>query len=199
MTIGNSRPALRAVVASLMVLAAPASNAQSEFDLTRLMQELRQVKTARARFVELKHIAILTAPLESSGTLLYVAPRRLEKHVLSPRRESLILDGDTLVLESNDGGKRRRLSLQQHPVAWALAEGLRSTLAGDLETLRRFYDVSLEGSRARWELRLKPSDPRVKALVSEILARGSDAWIGAIEVLEAGGDRAVMTIIRDAA
>jgi hypothetical protein len=199
MTTGIRRPALGAILASLLALALPAGDAQTEFDLTRLMQELRQVKSARARFVESKQIAILMTPLESSGTLLYIAPRRLEKHVLFPRRESVILDGDTLVLESKDTGKRRTLLLQEHPVAWAFAEGLRSTLAGDLETLRRFYDVSLEGSRARWELRLKPTEPRLKALVSEIVARGSDAWIDAIEVQEAGGDRAVMTITRDAA
>jgi hypothetical protein len=199
MTSGIRRASLGAVLAGLLMLAAPAGNAQTQFDLTRLMQELRQVKAARARFVERKHIAILMTPLESSGTLLYLAPRRLERHVLSPRRESMILDGDTLVLESKDTGKRRTLLLQEHPVAWAFAEGLRSTLAGDLETLRRFYDVSLEGSRARWELRLKPSEPRVRALVTEIVARGSEAWIGVIEVQEAGGDRAVMTITRDAA
>ena len=77
----------------------PAAIAQAEsnakWDLTQLMQDLGRVKAARGRFVERRYLAILNTPLESSGTLVYIAPGRLEKHMLLPRQESLILDGDT--------------------------------------------------------------------------------------------------------
>ena len=43
------------------------------------MQNLAQVKSAKGKFVERKYLAMLNAPLDSSGTLVYTAPGRLEK------------------------------------------------------------------------------------------------------------------------
>jgi outer membrane lipoprotein-sorting protein len=164
--------------------------------LDELMQRLAQVKSARGKYVERKHLAMLDTPLESSGTLLYTAPGRLEKHMLQPRRESLILDGDTLVIEGK--GQRRSFALQEHPVVWAFAESIRSTLTGDLATLQRFYEVRLEGDAGAWRLRLRPKESRMREAASEISLGGSGAWVNVIEVLEAGGDRSVTLITREA-
>ncbi len=197
---------MRHAITALVIAAAagrfPAAIAQTEsrskWDLAQLMQDLRQVKTARGRFVERRYLAILNTPLESSGTLLYIAPGRLEKHMLLPRQESLTLDGDTLLIENKETGQRRRVALQEQPVVWAFVESIRSTLAGDLQTLNRFYEVSLEGDASRWRLRLKPTEPRMREVASEIRVSGNSNWVGVIEILDAGGDRSVMTITRDA-
>ena len=161
------------------------------------MRELAQVKTANARFIERRHLAILTAPLESSGTLVYVAPDRLEKHTLRPRPESLVLERNELTVESKERNQRRTLVLQDYPVIWAFVESIRSTLAGDLPTLSRFYQVGLDGGERRWRLSLIPSDPGMRDVVSEIRISGDRSWINAIEMIETGGDRSVMTITRD--
>jgi len=168
------------------------------WDIKRLMQELGQVKTAKGRFVERKHLGILNVPLEFSGTLVYVAPSRLEKHTLAPRMESLVLDREELTIESKERNQRRALVLLDYPVIWAFVESIRSTLAGDLPTLSRFYQVSLEGGERRWRLTLKPSEPGMQDVVSEIRISGERSWINTIEIIETGGDRSVMTITRDA-
>ena len=187
------------VSALLIALAlSHATPAQSEvrWGLPELMQELRAVKSAHGRFVERKYLAALSAPLELSGTLAYTAPGRLEKRTLQPRAERLLLEGNTLTLE--DQKRRRSYALEQNPPVWAFVESIRSTLAGDLETLNRFYDVRLEGERSAWRLTLRPSEPSMQSMVSEIRIGGRGAWLEAIEVLDAGGDRSVMTITRDA-
>jgi hypothetical protein len=206
MTTGP-RFVLRHAVMTLLVAAAAghysAASAQQEskpkLQLTSLMHDLGQVKTARGRFVERKYLAILNTPLESSGTLVYTAPGRLEKHMLSPRRESLILEGDTLVIDNKEAGQRRSLLLQEHPAVWAFVESIRSTLAGDLQTLNRFYEVSVEGDASRWRLKLKPTEPTMREVASEIRISGSASWVDVIEILGADGDRSVMTVTRDAA
>lgn len=158
------------------------------------MRSLGEVKASRARFVERRHMAMLTAPLESSGTLVYAAPGRLEKHVLLPRPESLVLDGDRLVIGNPALAQRREFSTHEHPVVWAIAESMRSTLAGDLATLRRFYEVRFAGGERRWRLTLRPGEPGIQEVVSEIRISGSGSVIQRIEYDEAGGDRSVMTI-----
>lgn len=186
-----------AALLALSVIAAPAQGAEAGWGLVDLMRSLQAVKSSRARFVERKELAILTEPLESSGTLVYRAPGRLEKHTLVPERESMVLENGRLVLENAERGWRRSFALHEHPVIWAFVESIRSTLAGDLATLRRFYDVELEGSELDWRLLLRPREPAMKTVVDEIRIGGSGSWISRIEILEAGGDRSVMTISRE--
>lgn len=178
-------------------IAAALAQVEGKLSLEQLMHELAQVKSARGKFVERKYLAMLEAPLESSGTLFYAAPARLEKHMLAPRQESLILDGDTLVIDNKHTGKRRSLTLQENPVVWGFAEGIRSTLKGDLGTLRRFYKVELEGDLRAWRLRLEPTEPRMRQAAAEIRLAGSGTWVNRIEILEAGGDRSETVITRE--
>jgi len=191
---------LRLALVLAAALLAPASfaHAQHERELVEIMQGLAQVKSARGRFVERKYLAMLEAPLESSGTLYYAAPGRLEKHMLAPRQESMILEGDTLVIDNKETGQRRSFALQEHAVLWAFVESIRSTLGGDLATLKRFYHVALEGDAQAWRLRLKPTDRRMRRAATEIRVSGKGAWVGVIEILEAGGDRSVTSITREA-
>ena len=168
-----------------------------EWGLKDLMQSLAQVKTAKGKFVERKHLSILSRPLEFSGTLTYTAPGRLEKSTLLPKPESLVLDADKLTIENKAKHQRRTLVLQDYPVIWAFVESIRSTLAGDLQTLRRFYAVSLAGGAQDWRLTLKPSEPGMQAVVSEIRIGGSGNWVGSVEIIEMEGDRSVMTVTPD--
>jgi hypothetical protein len=194
MITGAERIALAALLA-LVCGAAPAAEAQ--WGVEELMRSLREVKTAKARFVERKDLAALTAPLRSSGTLIYVAPAHLEKHTLKPSPESLVLEGDRLTIAKIEGGPGRVLNLPDYPVLWAFVESIRSTLAGDLGTLSRFYRVELSGKESQWRLALRPVEAKMRDVVSEIRIEGRGNWVGSVSVLEAGGDRSTLTITRD--
>ena len=208
MISGGSRLARRPRTLLLLLLFAVAAGRSAAlaaetadsagWDIKRLMQDLGQVKIAKDRFVERKYLGILTAPLESSGTLVYIAPGRLEKHTLVPRAESLVLEGDRLTIESEQPKRRRTLLLQDYPEIWMFVESIRSTLAGNLTLLQRFYEITLEGEQRKWRLVLKPIDPKMHELIREIRIGGSRSRIDSVEFLEPGGDRSVMTITRDA-
>lgn len=186
----------------LLLLAVPAPAAEqpvaADWGVEHLMRALSTVKSSKAKFVERKQLAILNVPLESSGVLAYTAPGRLEKRTLLPRMDTLLLDRDRLTIESSGKKLNRTLNLQQYPLVWALVEGIRSTLAGDLATLNRFYQLSLEGTESRWLLVLKPLAPQMRDVLTDIRISGSAHRIDAIEVTETGGDRSVMTITGDA-
>jgi hypothetical protein len=170
--------------------------AGGRWDVPQLLQRLAQVPHAQGLFVEKKYLRILNKPLESSGTLIYRAPGRLEKHTRLPKTETLVLDNSTLLIDSKASGKRR-LALQDYPSLWALVEGIRSTLAGDLATLRRFYQASVEGDAKRWRLILLPVDAKTLDVVREIRISGREDRVEEIETLETSGDRTVMTITED--
>ncbi len=165
--------------------------------LVSLMAQLREVKEARAHFTERKYAAMLTAPLETAGTLSYVAPDRLEKITLAPAPESIVLDHDVLTGIQADGD-RFSVSLGDHPEIGALVEGVRSTMAGDLATLGRYYSIAFDGNPSDWHLALTPLDRSVRDKVDAIRIDGAGARLTAIEVHERDGDRSEMIVTPDA-
>jgi hypothetical protein len=205
MTTGNSlrkgilRGLALVLIAGLCSIAARAaeSTPDTPWGVEQLMQRLAQVKNLKGRFVERKHLRILNAPLEFSGTLVYAAPAHLEKHTLLPKPQSLVLDQDQLVVEDKTKKQRRVLKLQEYPVIWAAVESIRATLAGDLLALNRFYRVDLEGRENQWRLLLRPTDPKLGALLSAIRIGGQGTSVRTIEIVEAEGDRSVMTITEE--
>ncbi|TCV87470.1 LolA family protein [Sulfurirhabdus autotrophica] len=187
------------LMAGMGMSAAGAEQAKpASLDVKQLMQNLGHVKVAKGTFVERKYMSILSTPLELSGTLIYTAPGHLEKHTLLPKPESMVLEQDKLTLENKTKNQRRTVVLQEYPVIWAFVEGIRSTLAGDLPTLSKFYRVSLDGNVNQWRLQLVPVESDMRAVVDEIHISGSKNWVRTIEIIESGGDRSVMTVTEDA-
>ncbi|WP_341916626.1 LolA-related protein [Polaromonas sp. YR568] len=180
-----------------LLLVLSLSPAFAAWDVTQLMQGLAKNKSGRASFVEKKYIALLEAPVESSGELLYTAPDRLEKRTLKPRPESLLIEGGSLTVER---GKRRMvLRLQDYPELVAFTESIRGTLAGDMVALRRVYNLDLEGSEERWTLTLRPIETKMLEAVQRIRIAGSHAEVRTIEIEQTDKDRSVMVIDKLAA
>ena len=171
----------------LLLATLPAAAQEEPWDFGKLMAQLAQVQTSRARYSEVRRVAVLQKPLHLSGTLLYARPARLEKHQTLPFEEVMSVDGDWLTVERE--GKTRRIALHNAPLIAALVESLRATLAGDREELERLYSVRVEGTRRRWTLALTPRE-----VVKSIVIAGSGSRIVRIEILEPGGDGSVMTI-----
>ena len=189
----------------LLCLASSVVHAQDEvpavpaaWGLPQLMQNLAQVQSSKAKFTERKYLAVLIAPLDSSGTISFQAPGHLEKHTLKPKAESLVLDQGVLTIDSKARNIKRTLVLQEYPAVWAFVESIRSTLAGDLPTLQRFYKVKLKGNAAKWSMQLVPLEERTRQVMSEIVISGRGAHVNNIETTEANGDHALMTVVEEA-
>ncbi len=192
--ISGAGPRARfARAASVVLLASlPAAAQEEPWDFARLMGELAQVQTSRARYSEVKRVAMLQKPLQLSGTLLYERPGRIEKRQTLPVEEVIRVDGGWLTVERE--GKTRRIALQDATLVAALVESLRATLAGDRSELERLYSVRMQGTRQRWTLALAPREVEVAGVVKNIVIAGSGSRIVRLEILEPGGDGSVMTI-----
>ena len=70
-------------------LALSSTIAAAQWSVDELMTALAARGSAEAQFIELRYVPVLDAPVQSSGTLRFVAPDRIEKHTLAPRTESM--------------------------------------------------------------------------------------------------------------
>ena len=184
----------RIALLAMMLAASATCGATAEWGVSQLMALLAANAGGRATFVEHKYLAILDAPVVSRGELVYIAPARLERHTVSPRAESMVLDGDALTITRE--GRSQQLRLRDYPEISAFIDSIRGTLAGDRSALERNWQLSVSGGPARWTLYLLPSDPKLATLVSRFQADGRGADLRSIEILQADGDRSVMQIER---
>ena len=186
-----SRPYLL-LFAWLLAAAFAAPSHAADWDIDQLMRGLAQTRSAQARFVEKKSIAILDQPVESSGELLYTAPDRLEKRTVKPKPETMVVHGDNLQIER--GRQKIQLQLQTYPELAAFIDSIRGTLAGDRKALERSYQLSLDGSAQSWTLKLVPVDSKMKQVVSLIRIAGVRDEVRSIHVTQVDGDSSLMLI-----
>jgi hypothetical protein len=157
------------------------------------MDELARRSSGQADFSETRYLAVLDKPIEQSGTLA-LAPGRLEKFTQRPHPERMTVVGDALTVEIGPERKKRQLRLHRYPALWGFIEGLRATLTGDLDVLRRFYEIELHGSPDDWELVMVPTQSEMAAVVRLVSIRGGLGRITVIEVVQTSDDRSVMRI-----
>jgi len=175
------------------------ARAADDDELVRLFSELGTRRERQARFTERKFSALLKAPVESSGTLVFRAPDVLEKRTVEPQRESVRIEGNVVTYEGAPLGgsvRRRTFALSDAPLLAALIESLRATLAGDLPALRRHYDVSWSAlqSPKGWQLTLAPREQALREAVAKVVMRGAGSEVSTVEIIEASGDSTLMQI-----
>jgi outer membrane lipoprotein-sorting protein len=162
------------------------------FDLPDLMGLLAQQKSGQARFTEERTVHGLEGPLASSGVLSFSAPDKLTRQTLSPRPETMSVEGNVLTLSR--GGRSRTLTLDSMPELLGLVEAMRGTLTGDSQGLQRYFTSKVSGDAKGWSLDLQPIDPRLAAQVRTLRLSGSQGMVLGIEMEFVGGDRSVTTI-----
>ena len=161
-------------------------------DVAQLKDELARHGGGRAKFVERKTISLLDKPLVSTGEMSYSAPGRLEKRTLTPKPETLVLEGEVLSIERDK--QKLTINLASQPEALAFIESIRGTLTGNRAALEKNYLLHLAGSPDKWTLTLLPSEQKVAALLQRITVSGSRGRVRSIEYLQADGDRSLLTI-----
>lgn len=183
---------MRSWLAVVLLGCSLAAVAASTWTLEQLMQSLATVKVSEAAFTEKKELAILQEPLVMTGILRYRSPSYLKKQTLQPYPESYEADADWLTVETPED--RRQFHLRGYPLIQAFVDSVRATLAGDLATLERHYQVQLQGQASEWTLRLQPTDKQMAEFINAIVIRGQDNRVLSVETLETSGDRSLMTI-----
>ena len=161
-----------------------------------LLTLLRAVPGVTAEYREEQHIALLTAPLVSRGTMHFAPPGRLAKHQSEPAAaRTVVVDGR---LAFADAYGRDELELAKNPVVSLFVDSFLSVLAGDVEAIERAwyvgYAAETKGDPRAWVLTLRPRGEAAARLVEHLSIHGREAVVTRIEIIERGGDRTVTTL-----
>jgi hypothetical protein len=162
-----------------------ACHALTVAELERLLQSA--AATQAVPFHEVRESSWMSAPVESRGTLRSSAGR-LEKRVESPRQETwLILEDRMEWIGPN--AESKQIMFSGAPAVAALAQALRSAVAGELVALEKSFRIEIRGDERQWTAQLVPRAPEVVRSLDQIELRGAGSQLQVIVVAEREGER----------
>ena len=162
------------------------------FGVDDLMGLLGRAKHGEARFTEQRFVKGLDGPLDATGVLHFTPPDRLERRTLTPRAESMRVDGNVMVLSR--GGRTRTVTLDSMPELLGMVEALRGTLSGNAPQLQRYFRTQISGDAGNWALQLEPLDKSLADQLVRLRITGVQGEVRGVDMDFVGGDRSVMEI-----
>lgn len=184
------------LLAGLLAGIAPARS-QTGWGVTQLMQALAQTRSATGHFTQRQTAPVLSAPLISTGTLIYKAPDYLRKTTTSPAPEVFTLDHGEVTLSGANTGGTHVFALRQDPRIAGLIVGIRATLAGDLPALEQYYTVTFSGDETDWQLHLTPKNSSLARFIRAMTISGAQGRVAVIDTVTADGGETRMSISAD--
>jgi outer membrane lipoprotein-sorting protein len=157
----------------------------------RFVERQRDVESVTARFRQVKHIALLLEPLESSGSFAYERGRGVRWEVEEPEPMVVEITGEQL--RAGPPGDLRRVD------AGSAADVL-AQMAALFSGTAKPDQFAIEPGRKEGGFRLEPRDPSLAKVVTamELEIDPDSGAPRSVEIEEAGGDRTriVMTDTR---
>ena len=181
------RSPVRCCLFAALALAAGAARAAEAPTLESLMAGMAKTSGVEARFVERKEVTLLSEPIETRGTLVFVPPGRLARVTVAPSASRLVIDGERLSFRDAAGAEA--LDLSANPVAREIVDNFIVLFSGDLARLRARYEPALESAGEGWRLELRPRHRPLSDLIERITLEGTGRALRRIEMLERDGDR----------
>jgi outer membrane lipoprotein-sorting protein len=179
---------------SLILSLQSASSYAADIEMPMLMQLFSVNKNIKTDFVERKFVRVLDTPVESSGELIFIAPSHLEKNTISPKPESMTIDGNKVSIER--GKFKRSMSLDDLADMASLVQSLTATFRGDQAGIEQYFTWVLTGTLKKWQLVLKPKSIKLFVRIREIRFAGENDYIHTVETTLTDGDSSLMTLGR---
>jgi hypothetical protein len=200
---------LLSLMFSIALIAAPAFSqptnvlarqeiANEQALLNDVMSKLASVKIAKAEFTETRYLKLLVAPIQSTGVLTYTAPDKFEKLTLKPVEEKMTIAKHLVTLEEPAKGRKNTITPNSFPALSALIDALRGALSGNANLLSETFKVKIDGAASQWKLTLIPKEAIQYGYIHKITVSGKQDTIDSMEVLQADGDRSVLSMKRAA-
>jgi len=188
---GWGSAAIRVLAMSIAVLAAAAEEPATDtgVSLDQLLRDMAGTAGVSAEFTEHKELALLSAPLESSGRIYFVPPDRFARFTTRPGFSALVIDGERVRFREGEGEGSDELDLSGNPMTRAFVENFIVLWSGDRERLERLYEVTLQFDEERWELSLTPRGAPLDRFIEDVSLRGRGDALEQMIVRERDGDR----------
>jgi outer membrane lipoprotein-sorting protein len=113
----------------------------------------RDTRTIEADFVQVKHLGLLEEPLISAGRFAFKQPDRVRLDVSKPEPATILIDGRNVRIPGLTEQQQKAVGMA--PIG-AMFGQLAKIFRGDVEELRKDFDVTAEAENGSVRVRLVP-------------------------------------------
>jgi hypothetical protein len=148
--------------------------------LTQFLAGLTAAPTEVLPYEEQRMSAVLSVPLQLGGELRVAPNGDIDKRVLQPFQERVVIRAGSLTIEQR--GKARTLNLANDRRWREFYAGITGLLNRDAAALQRVFEVTLRESASDWTLHLQPRAAAGKVGLTAIIASGRAAQLTALRI-----------------
>ena len=165
----------------------PATPAQLAALTGAAARAIADAKVVRGRFVQRRHLAGLTRPLESSGTFVFAREAGIDWHTHQPFDSQFLLTGSHIT-QRDEGGVSLRIDAAEQPALAVVSRVFFALFELDLEKLSRDFELFGESAGyGGWVLGLKPRTDAMAGVFRQALVRGASA-VARVTLEDGNGD-----------
>ncbi len=152
-------------------------NDKSALLLQAVSDRLAVAEVTRGKFIQLRHLKVLSRPLISRGNFVFHRQSGVRWAVIEPFPSVMIANASGVSWQGE----------QAQPLTAGFGQLLRALLTLDVEQLQRNFEISGDPDGDEWRLVLTPRNQQWKKAIAEIQLRGSE-YVSRVDVQEAKGD-----------
>ena len=171
MAIRNYVRCILAFVFIFLNLSSTYANEHNQFD--KVQEQLSQQTNICGNFKQIRHIALLSKPLVSTGYFYLSKERGLAWMQQTPFKSTLTLTHDEMTqqIESNPP---MVMTKEKQPLLFSFTNIFLSLFKGDLSTIQRYFSIRFSGSLKQWQIELKPKASPINKVIVSMVVSGSD-------------------------
>ena len=172
----------------------PVTSAAQLSGLTRdTARSLSRARAVRGKFVQRRHLAGLSKPLESSGDFLFARGTGIEWHTRQPFDSQFILTHDGMT-QRDEGAEPMRISAADQPALTVVSRVFFALFALDFDALSQDFTMSgATDGKEPWLLLLRPRTAALGSVFKQALITG-DATVKTVVLNDANGDSTVIEL-----
>ena len=168
-----------------LVLCAGLLQAQTAPLPDALTAHLKDIALLHVDFTQTRHLAALSRPLKSSGSMTLSRDKGVIWQIRKPLALGFVITPRGLLEVGADGVAHRKNS-KDTPVVAQMGRVFQSLLQGKWSGLEESFTLHAEGQPGKWKISLAPK-PRAASFLKGIQVSGG-RFIDSVHVEEAGGD-----------
>ncbi len=168
------------------VFAHPATPAQLTALTGAAARSIADAKVVRGRFVQRRHLAGLSRPLESSGTFVFAREAGIDWHTRQPFDSQFLLSGSRIT-QRDEGGVSLQIDAADQPALAVVARVFFALFELNLERLAQDFELYGERAGDGWVLGLKPRTDALAGVFRQAQVRGASA-VARVTLEDGNGD-----------
>lgn len=153
--------------------------------LAQLSARSKSIQSLQGHFTQQKHIAVLPAPLNSTGQFHFEQGKNVVWETLTPVHNSVHLTPKGISFD-DDQHQLQGAPNQQAGVE-VVAKIFMGVIAGELDSLNDYFTINALGDSSHWTLQLTPRSANLAAYIKGIELQGGELT-EQLDIAETNGD-----------